>query len=121
MFKQVAIVGHCLILAHTIGNDPYTGAEIPGFFAVFMITKNGKPGCCLAETSDLVRITHNKSTCADLIGFCQGYSAACQDGRRTTMPHEWRFRETIDPSTVTVPTADERDRLRAWTGKEQPA
>lgn len=118
MFKQVGIVGHCLILSQAIGDDPITGEEIPSFFAAFMLTKDGKPGCSLAEAADVVRISRNRNTCADLIGFCQGYSAAIQHHGRSGLATGWEFKGPIDPATITVPTVQERDRLRAWPERE---
>ena len=112
-FIQVALVDHCVILAQIIG-ELVDGTEVPSFFAAFMITKEGRPGCSLAETSDLQRISKNHSSWDSLIGFCRGYSAAIQEGKRSVMPHQWRFKGTIDPKDVEEPSREKRDALRNW-------
>jgi len=112
-YQQVGIVGHCLILAQSVGTD-HDGQEIPSFFAAYML-KDGKPGCCLAEATDIQRVSNNRNAYTDLIGFCQGFNEAAQMWRGVR-PEDWKHRGTIDPKDVEELhwSSKELKRLRAW-------
>lgn len=111
LFKYVATVGHCVILAQIIGTE-HDGTEVPSFFAAYMITKDGKPSCSTAEAAFYQRIIKNRNTVAELVPFCQGYSLAAQERRSQAV---WYFQGgSIEPDHIETPPQAEIDRLRAW-------
>lgn len=115
-YRYVGNVGHCLILAQILGTEQ-TGEEIPSFFAAYML-KDGKPATSLAEATDIQRVSRNRNTYTDLIGFCQGFSAAAQMWRGVR-PDDWPYPGTIDPKQVwdLKHNDPEMKRLRAWPNR----
>lgn len=110
-YFQVGIIGHCIILAQELGKDQE--GSLFSFFAAFMITRQGKPACSLAESFALARITNGRNKYSDLIGFCQGFSEASQTFRGCS-GRDWKYQETINASDVYEPTQDELRVLRAY-------
>lgn len=115
-YRCVGNVGHCLILAQILGTEP-TGEEIPSFFAAYML-KDGKPACCLAEATDIQRISSNRNAYADLVGYCHGFSKAAVMWRGIG-PNDWPYKGTIDPKQIwDLKFQDpEMKRLRAWPNR----
>lgn len=116
-FIFVGLVGHCVILAEIQGIDDFSNEEIPSFFAAFMQTKDGKPGCCLGETATLHRITHNRNVFSDVVPFCQGYNLAVQERRNCLIPGEslaWAFKREFSPDKVEIVSNERMAILRAW-------
>jgi hypothetical protein len=119
-YKLVGIVGHCLILAQILGEDPNTGEELPSFFAAYMLTEKGKPACSLAEAAAIQRVSRYKNSYSELIEFCNGFNAAAQMWRGVR-PEDWKYKGTIDPKDVQEYQWNhpELKRLRAWPNKPE--
>lgn len=111
-YKSISVVGHCIILAQIVGSDPLYG-DVPVFFAAYMITKDGKPGCSLAETFSVQRISNNRFSHDELIGFCQGYTQSARE-RRGFGPQVWVHHQTIQTENIEEIKAEERKRIRSY-------
>lgn len=126
LYIHVATVGHCIILAQYLGEDPNTGRRylllgIPSFFAAYML-KDCKPGCCLEEATDIQRISYNRKTYAELVPYCNGFNEAAQMWRGV-QPHDWRHRGTINPKNIEAINvlSPEMKRLRMWPKEPEAA
>lgn len=92
---------------------------VVSYFPALMLG-GAKPVTNFGSATDLVRLAKNKDNYAELVAFCQGYSACMKTGKHTVMPHEWKY-GSFGPEAVTIPTVHQWLRLRNTSDDTQLA